>query len=118
MATPAERQALISELLGTKLGRSGVTVMQALQESVTKAHRPGDVTVDLLGRMLGSSGPAVGTAIQGTYHGVQALAVRVEALIALLEQAGPSADVATMQRIADEAVTDYAARLAAAVEAA
>lgn len=116
MATPAERQALISELLGTKLGRTEVTVMQALQESVTKAHRPGDVTVDLLGRMLGSSGPAVGTAIQGTYIGVQALAVRVEALIALLEQAGPSADVATMQRIADEAVTDYAQRLAAAVD--
>ena len=38
--------------------------------------------------------------------------------IALLEQAGPSADVATMQRIADEAVDAYAARLAAAVETA
>ena len=38
--------------------------------------------------------------------------------IGQIEQAGPSADVATMQRIANEAVTDYAARLAAAVETA
>ena len=38
--------------------------------------------------------------------------------ITQIEQTGPGADVATMQRIADEAVDAYAARLAAAVEAA
>lgn len=112
MATPAERQALISELLGTKLGRSDVTVMQALQESVTKAHRPGDVTVDLLGRMLGSSGPAVGTAIQGTYIATRRLEAQAAALAALVEAGGREGlDVAALSRIADEAAERALAKL-------
>ena len=112
MATPAERQALISELLGTKLGRTEVTVMQALQETVTKAHRPGDVTVDLLGRMLGSSGPAVGTAIQGTYIATRRLEAQTAALAALIEAGGREGlDVAALSRIADEAAERALARL-------
>ena len=112
MATPAERQALISELLGTKLGRTEVTVMQALQESVTKAHRPGDVTVDLLGRMLGSSGPAVGTAIQGTYIATRRLEAQTAALAALIEAGGREGlDVAALSRIADEAAERALAKL-------
>ena len=124
--TPAERAQLVAEiadasraaLLGQLMTGPGISpdtkptlhdyLVQLPQRTSSAVH----------GQWLGSSGPAIGTALQGTYHGVQALAVRVEALIALLEQAGPSADVATMQRIADEAVTDYAARLAAAVETA
>ena len=112
MATPAERQALISELLGTKLGRTEVTVMQALQETVTKAHRPGDVTVDLLGRMLGSSGPAVGTAIQGTYIATRRLEAQTAALAALIEAGGREGlDVAALSRIADEAAERALAKL-------
>ena len=124
--TPAERAQLVAEiadasraaLLGQLMTGPGINpdtkptlhdyLVQLPQRTSSAVH----------GQWLGSSGPAIGTALQGTYHGVQALAVRVEALIALLEQAGPGADVATMQRIADEAVDAYAARLAAAVETA
>ena len=124
--TPAERAQLVAEI--SEATRSAVVGQLMTGPGIDSEKKPTfhDFAVQLPqrtssavhGQWLGSSGPAIGTALQGTYHGVQALAVRVEALIALLEQAGPSADVATMQRIADEAVTDYAQRLAAAVETA
>ena len=124
--TPAERAQLVAEIADAS--RAAVVGQLMTGPGINPDTKPTlhDFLVQLPqrtssavhGQWLGSSGPAIGTAVQGTNHGVQALAVRVEALIALLEQAGPSADVATMQRIADEAVTDYAQRLAAAVETA
>ena len=124
--TPAERAQLVAEIADAS--RAAVVGQLMTGPGINPDAKPTlhDYLVQLPqrtssavhGQWLGSSGPAIGTALQGAYHGVQALAVRVEALIALLEQAGPSADVATMQRIADEAVDAYAARLAAAVEAA
>ena len=124
--TPAERAQLVAEIADAS--RAAVFGQLMTGPGINSDAKPTfhDFAVQLPqrtssavhGQWLGSSGPAIGTALQGAYHGVQALAVRVEALIALLEQAGPSADVATMQRIADEAVDAYAARLAAAIETA